>query len=85
MDVTNLFTDLRDKISDVLSQTDINPALNEVMQEVLRQAISEYDLSSGYTVQNIKKTAFDVQSKHGTAVLDHKKASIAYQTIFRRC
>lgn len=54
------------------------------MQEALRQAIAEYELSSGYTAQAIKKTVFELQSKHGTAQLDSKKAHIALQNIHKR-
>ena len=30
------------------------------LQESLRQAVAEYELSSGYTTQAIKKTAFEL-------------------------
>ena len=47
------------------------------MQETLKQAIAQYELNYGYNIQSIKKTAFQLQSKHGTAQLDSKKAQIA--------
>lgn len=55
------------------------------MQDQLRQAINEFDVNNGYTTQAIKKTAFELESKHGTAQLDSKKAHQALKNIHKRC
>lgn len=55
------------------------------MQEVLRGALAEFEVTNGQTLQAIKKAAFELQGKHTTALLDSKKAHVALQAIQKRC
>jgi len=57
----------------------------EDLQEALRVALAEHEVATGYSVQNIKKAAFELQSKHTSVQLDSKKAHLALQAIQKKC
>ena len=87
-DVLELFSELRGKLEELLdmisgvpiyfnAKDTVKNAIENYqseLQEGLKAALADYELNSGYTTQAIKKIAFELQSKHGTAQLDAKKA-----------
>lgn len=42
-------------------------------------------MAAGYSLQGVKKAAFELQSKHTSVHLDSKKAHLALQAIQKKC